>query len=171
MWKNTSQKLRLSTILVLGVILKMSIDNRQLGGYVSYFQAPNIIHCSPIESVQLTHYHPWEREVFSLWRFKEIQDAIYPLGHTEINIKCHQLGLALHQVTCAAKDFLYLERISALMKLDACAIEISVQSDSMTKIIPKKINVRSYAMHSKDIMFEYIQNSIKEVPNQVLECQ
>ncbi len=70
----------------LGVILKMSIDNRQLGGYVSYFKASDIVHCSSTEAVQLTHYHPWAREVFNLCCFKQIRAAMHPeLGHTEIN--------------------------------------------------------------------------------------
>ena len=49
-----------------GVLLKMSVDNRELGGYKSYFTERLSVNLSRTYSVELTNYPAWALKVMSL---------------------------------------------------------------------------------------------------------
>ena len=88
-----------------GVILKMSVDDRNLGGYKSYFEQPMSVILGQDYSVDLTNYPAWAAKVFKLYRFKQIRGALHPeVGTSSIGDKCHQLRYALNCLNHASKS-------------------------------------------------------------------
>ena len=88
----------------LGVILKMSIDDRKLGGYVAYFDQDLRVNLGRSYSVKLEDYPPWALKVFSLIRFKQIRSAFHPeVGASSIGDKCHQLRYAIETLNATSK--------------------------------------------------------------------
>ena len=96
-----------------GVILKMSIDDRKLGGYEAYFKEMEV-NLSRDYNVKLNDFPPWAAKVFSLHRFKQIRAAFHPeVGASEIGDKCHQLRQAINNFNAASKrTFILGEKIS-----------------------------------------------------------
>lgn len=154
---------KIEVVNFLGVILKMSNDNWWLDRYVSYFQAQNIIHCSPAEFCKLTQYYEWAREKFSLNCFNQIQAAMHPkLSHTENNNKFHQCRHELHQVNTSAEDcfILSFDKGGVPFHSNFCPIH------QYGKDKPNNIDVR-YSYHA----MIFLCTSIKDGYNQVLVCQ
>ena len=90
-------------IHVHGVLLKMSMDNRELGGYKSYFTEWLSANLSRMYSVELTNYPAWALKVMSLWQFKQIRAAFHPeTGQSRIGDKCHQLRHALNTLNSSS---------------------------------------------------------------------
>ena len=79
-----------------GMVLKMSIDDRKLGGYEAYFTEGMSINLGRNYSVMLSDYPAWAAKVMSLSRFKQIRAAYHPeVGSSTIGDKCHQLRYAI----------------------------------------------------------------------------
>ena len=47
----------------LGILLKMSLDNHQLGGYHSYFTPPVELFSSPTDSISIKRFTGWASDV------------------------------------------------------------------------------------------------------------
>ncbi len=100
-WKNISTQ---EMIRWHGVILKMSIDNRKIGGYESYFSPPEKICLSSTHIHTVNDFPAWAAEVFTIRRFKQIRAAYHPeVGFSTIGDKCHQLRHTINALNEAAK--------------------------------------------------------------------
>ena len=100
-WDNISTQ---EMIISNGMILKMSIDDKKLGGYESHFEEEIPVHLGQGYSATLTDYPAWATKIMPLWRFKQIRAAFHPeVGASTIGDKCHQLRYALDQHTKTAK--------------------------------------------------------------------
>ena len=87
-----------------GCVLKMSIDDRKLGGYKAYFGSDVQVNLSNTYSVNLSHYPAWAKNYFTLFRFKQIRAALHPeVGASSIGDKCHQLRFGINQLNAAAR--------------------------------------------------------------------
>ena len=79
-------------IQFFGIMLRISMEPRKMGGYVSYFEENPVINIGDHYSVQLRGYNPWAKNVMSLSRFKQIRSAFHPeAGDSDCGDKCHQL--------------------------------------------------------------------------------
>ena len=86
-----------------GTVLKMSIDDRQLGGYPLYFTKSMSVNSSRDYSVLLHDYPAWALQVFALGRFKQIRAAFHPeVGQSTVGDKCHQLPHVLNTLNQAS---------------------------------------------------------------------
>lgn len=100
-WRNISLE---EMVRFHGVILKMSIDNRSLGGYESYFETNLQVNLGLDYMVTLKDYPPWAALVFSVNRFKQIRAAYHPeVGASSVRDKCHQLRFAINSLNAASK--------------------------------------------------------------------
>ena len=80
-----------------GMVLKMSVDHRELGGYASYFTDPFSVNLSRSYSVLRTDYPAWAIKVMTLRQFKQICAVFHPeTGTSTIGDKCHQIRHALN---------------------------------------------------------------------------
>ncbi len=68
-WSNITVE---EMVRFLGIILKMSIDHRELGGYSCYFTNKNTVNLGRRYFVELNDYPAWAVRVMSLRRFKQI---------------------------------------------------------------------------------------------------
>ena len=99
-WSNISVQ---EMIRFHGMILKMSIDDRELGGYTAYFTEQMSVNCLRSHSVKLTDYMAWGLKIMSLHRFKQIRASFHPeLGTSKVGDKCHQLRHALNTLNAAS---------------------------------------------------------------------
>ena len=88
----------------LGVILKKSIDNCNMGGYKAYFEPPKHLYLSSTYHLKLGHFDPWALKVFTLQCFKQIRAAYHPeVGSSSINDKYHQPHYIINCINKAAK--------------------------------------------------------------------
>ena len=99
-WSNISVQ---EMIRFHGMILKMSIDDRELGGYTAYFTEEMSVNCSRSFSVKLTDYMAWGLKIMSLRRFKQIRASFHSeVGTSKVGDKCHQLRHALNTLNAAS---------------------------------------------------------------------
>ena len=82
----------------LGNVLKMSIDDRKLGGYCEYFDESICTGLAEGYSVQLDGFKAWAKDVMTLRRFKQIRSAFHPEpGFALDGDKCHQLRYVINK--------------------------------------------------------------------------
>ena len=82
----------------------MSIDDRKLDGYESYFTGDISVNLGRVYSAVLTDFPAWARRIMSLQRFKLIRAAFHPeVGASNIGDKCHQLRYALHTLDATSR--------------------------------------------------------------------
>jgi len=62
----------------LGIILKMSMGNYQIGGIHAYFSPPIEIFSTPSESTKITGFTSWAADVMAEYCFSQIRYALYP---------------------------------------------------------------------------------------------
>lgn len=62
-WSNITDQ---EKIVFHGVLLKMSVDGRELGGYKSYFTDPLSVNLSRAYSAELMNYPAWALKVMTL---------------------------------------------------------------------------------------------------------
>lgn len=88
----------------LGIILKMSIDNRQVGGLSSYFSPPHELCSGPGHSTPVIGFTSWASDVMPEYRFRQIRAALYPeIQKTSVQDKCHQLRASILSLNEHAK--------------------------------------------------------------------
>ncbi len=99
-WSNISVQ---EMIQFHGMVLKMSVDHKELGGYASYFTEPFSVNLSRSYCVLLTDYPAWAVKIMTLRRFKQIRAAFHPeTGTSTIGDKCHQIRHALNTLNTAS---------------------------------------------------------------------
>ena len=93
-----------------GIMLRISMEPRKMGGYASYFQDPPVIRLGVSYSVRLTGFDPWAREIMTLLRFKQIRSAFHPeAGRSELTgDKCHQLRYFIRTFNERARHIFHL---------------------------------------------------------------
>ena len=95
----------------LGIILKMSIDCRQLGGIQSYFSPPRELLSGPGESTEIDGFTGWAADVMTDYRFRQIRAALRPeLDHSSVGDRCHQLRASIVSLNEHAKRTFILGR-------------------------------------------------------------
>jgi hypothetical protein len=72
-WKHISVE---EMVNFLGIVLKISVDNKELGGYKSYFTQYLSVILSRTYYVELKDYAAW---VMSLCHFMRIHASIHPM--------------------------------------------------------------------------------------------
>ncbi len=86
-WSNISVQ---EMIQFHGMVLKMSVDHRELGGYASYISDPFSVNLSRSYSVLLTDYPACAIKGMTLRPFKQIRAAFHPeTGTLTIGDMCH----------------------------------------------------------------------------------
>ena len=97
-WSNISVQ---EMIRFHGIIIRMSLEHRELGGYVSYFPEPITIHLSKDVSIELEDLPAWGLKAgFSLHRFKQIRAAFHPeVGTTTVGDKRKAIMLLTEHCT------------------------------------------------------------------------
>ena len=100
-WKNITCA---EMIRFLGIMLRISLEPRKMGGYASYFQDSPVVAMGGMYSVELRGYQPWARDVMPLIRFKQIRSAFHPeSGTSYCGDKCHQLRFFIRMFNDKAK--------------------------------------------------------------------
>ena len=100
-WKNITTE---EMFHFFGVLLKMSVDCRKMGGYKAYFKSKPTIYLSDNYSMTLNSYPAWASKVFSFSRFQQIRAAYHPeVGQSKSGDKVHQLRYALNCLNTASK--------------------------------------------------------------------
>ena len=101
-WRNITTA---EMIRFFGIMLRISLEPRKMGGYVSYFTDNPTVVCGDGYSIQLRGYDPWARDVMTLVRFKQIRPAFHPEAKNSIcNDKCHQLRYFIRLFNSKAKE-------------------------------------------------------------------
>ena len=65
-------------IRFFGIMLRISLEPRKMGGYPSYFTDQSSLGIGTNYSVHLRGYKPWAKDVMTLVRFKQIRSAFHP---------------------------------------------------------------------------------------------
>lgn len=101
----------------LGIILKISIDNCQLGGIISYFNPPQTMRSGPSHMIKVIGFSTW-----AAGRMLEFQFILICAWlHSEIITSsvgnlCHQLCASILSINAFANQAFVLEFIALLMK-------------------------------------------------------
>ena len=96
-------------IRFFGIMLRISLEPRKMGGYASYFMDQSSLNIGTGYSVHLRGYEPWAKDVMTLVRFKQIRSALHPeCGKSANNDKCHQLRYFIRLFNYMARDVFYL---------------------------------------------------------------
>ena len=66
-WTNVSVG-EMFCFFVLMIII--SLEHRNMGGYIYYFHRPPLIHVGTLYNVRIIGYNPWDRVIMTLARFK-----------------------------------------------------------------------------------------------------
>ncbi len=100
-WKNIMSS---EMIRFFGILLKISLEPRKMGGHVSYFTENPAVRIGDGYTVELRGYNSWAKEVMSLIRFKQIRSAFHPeAGESACQDKCHQLRFFIRMFNDMAK--------------------------------------------------------------------
>ena len=59
-------------IRFFGIMLRISMDPRKMGGYTSYFQDNPTVYMGGNYGVRLRGFNPWAKQIMALIRFKKI---------------------------------------------------------------------------------------------------
>ena len=102
-----------------GILLRISMEPRKMGGYKLYFQDALQIHLGVGgNNVCLTGFEPWARNIMTLVRFKQIRSAFHPeAGRSELTgDKCYQLQYFIRTFNERARNIFILDQKFLLMK-------------------------------------------------------
>lgn len=92
-----------------GIMLRISMEPRKMGGYTSYFQENPVVSLANGYSVQLRGFDAWAKDIMPLIRFKQIRGAFHPeAGQSDCGDKCHQLRYFIRKFNEMAKRIFYL---------------------------------------------------------------
>ena len=105
-WDNITVK---EMIHFFGIMLRISLEPRKMGGYQSYFTEQLSITASNGYSTSLRGYHAWAKDIMSLLRFKQIRSAFRSeCDRYDPNDKCYQLSWIIRQFNFMAKKIFHL---------------------------------------------------------------
>ena len=77
-WNNISVE---EMVHFFGILLRISLEPRKMGGYTSYFQNSHSITLARGYSSTLQGYNAWAKDIMTLVRFKQIQSAFRLESH------------------------------------------------------------------------------------------
>ena len=96
-------------IRFFGIMLRISLEPRKMGGYSTYFADNTTLHLDSNYSVKLRGYNAWAKEIMPLICFKQIRSAFHPeAGESECGDKCHQLRYFIRMFNYMAKEVFHL---------------------------------------------------------------
>ena len=105
-WNNITVE---EMIHFFGIMLRISLEPRKMGGYESYFTEQLSITASNGYSTSLRGYHAWAKDIMSLLRFKQIRSAFRSeCDRYDPNDKCYQLRWIIRQFNFMAKKIFHL---------------------------------------------------------------
>ena len=88
----------------VSIMLKISILDMNLGGYVGYWKSEVFIDAGINYKIKVVGHVPWAKDVMPLTRFKQIRAAFRPeLGTTLVKDKCHQLRYVINRFNDRSK--------------------------------------------------------------------
>ena len=88
-WENISVE---EMVRFFGILLRISLEPRKMGGYESHFSENNTITLAIGYISILRGYNGWAKEIMSLVRLKQIRSAFRPEFHrNDVTDKCYQL--------------------------------------------------------------------------------
>ena len=92
---------------IYGVILQVSIEPRNLGGYSSYLESISRIRCGQGYTYSLDAYGGWASKIMSLYSFRKIRSEYHnEFGEYEVGDKCHKMTFLIHCINQAtARNF------------------------------------------------------------------
>jgi hypothetical protein len=91
----------------LGILLRISIEPRDLGGYRAYFCAENrLVHLGPNKSIELLNTKGWAQNYMNFQRFLQIRQAFHPeQKHAGVGgDKCYQIRFALNHLNMVSRQ-------------------------------------------------------------------
>ena len=84
-------------IQFFGMVLKMSIDDRRVGGYTEYFYEEIFTDLAKDFSINIKGLKSWANDVMTLCCFKQSHSEFHPEPHFAANgDKCHQHYYAIY---------------------------------------------------------------------------
>ena len=105
-WENISVS---EMIRFFGIMLRISLEPRKMGGYSSYFTDNSNVQIGTGYSVELRGYSAWAKDIMTLVRFKQIRSALHPeSGESQCHDKCHQLRYFIRMFNYMARDVFHL---------------------------------------------------------------
>ena len=105
-WKNISTA---EMIRFFGILLRISLEPRKMGGYTTYFSDESVIAMGSTYRCKLRGYEPWAKRIMTLVRFKQIRSAFHPETGTSLcGDKCHQLRYIIRMFNDVAKKTFHL---------------------------------------------------------------
>ena len=105
-WSNVTVE---EMIHFFGIMLRISLEPRKMGGYKSYFTEQHSITAANGYSTSLRGYHAWAKDVMSLLRFKQIRSAFRSeCDRYDPNDKCYQLRWFIRQFNFMARKVFHL---------------------------------------------------------------
>ena len=100
-WSNISVQ---EMIHFFGIMLRISLEPRKMGGYDSYFIEDHTIVLANGYTVTLTGYSPWAKDIMTLVRFKQIRSAFRPESENmDRGDKCYQLRWFIRKFNLMAR--------------------------------------------------------------------
>ena len=91
-------------IRFFGILLRISLEPRKMGGYATYFLEEPVIEMGSAYYCKLRGYLPWAKSIMSLVRFKQIRSTFHPETGTRMcGDKCHQLRYIIRMFNDVAK--------------------------------------------------------------------
>ena len=93
-----------------GIMLRISMEPRKMGGYATYFQDNVYMDTGGGYKVKLRGFTCWAKEIMPLDRFKQIRSAFHPEAgdNKESGDKCHQLRYFIRRFNEKARNIFYL---------------------------------------------------------------
>ena len=100
-WSNISVE---EMVHFFGILLRISLEPRKMGGYESYFVENQSLTLASGYTASLRGYNAWAKDIMSLVRFKQIRSAFRSECHRyDINDKCYQLRWFIRHFNYMAK--------------------------------------------------------------------
>ena len=79
-------------IRFFGIVMQISIEPRNMGGYPSYFVEDSMVHLGHVYYVQLRGYDAWSKDIMTLILLKYIHSSFHnEAGTSFYGYKYHQL--------------------------------------------------------------------------------
>ena len=92
-------------IRFFGIMLRISLEPRKMGGYETYFVESKSVHLGHGYELQLRGYHAWAKDVMPLVWFQQIRSALRPEADvTDKYDKCAQLRFFIRRFNAKARE-------------------------------------------------------------------
>ena len=104
-------------IRFFGIILRISMEPRNMGGYTSYFEEDPVVILGSGYFCKLREYQSWAKDGVPLVRFNKIRSAFHPeVGESMCREKYHQLHYFIRMFNHVVKKTCVWDQMLNLMK-------------------------------------------------------